>query len=156
MPKTLNSTRIVLLSIALFSNNLAFPSSEESEVTMVSAEFVQQYETALASHSWEKVSPLISERASVVFSNGTVHKGKEAVRVAYERNWKKITSESYEMTNVHWLLDSSDTAVYMFDFSWTGVIDGEATAGGGRGTAVIILENGKWQLLAEHLGYPEH
>ena len=130
--------------------------SAKDNTTMTPLDFAKQYELALATQKWEAVSPLIHERASVVFSNGSVHKGKDAIRAAYERNFETIKSEHYQITNLHWLLKSADTAVYMFDFAWTGVIAGEKASGGGRGTTVLLYEHGKWQLLAEHLGYPEH
>ena len=135
-----------LISIAALAAN----AGEEENVSP--SEFVKQYEAALATQKWEVVSPLIHENASVVFSSGSVHKGKDAVRAAYERNFEAIKNEDYKIANVHWLLDSSDSAAYMFDFFWTGVIGGQKASGAGRGTAVLIFENDKWQLLAEHLG----
>ncbi len=123
---------------------------------MSASNFIKRYEAALATQSWEEVSPLIHPRASVVFSDGTVHKGKNAVQKAYEANFVRIEHEKYEMTNIHWLLESEDSAAYMFDFSWTGIFEGKEASGGGRGTAVLVFESGKWLLLAEHLGYPEH
>ncbi len=115
-------------------------------------EFVKQYEAALGTQKWEKVSPLIHENASVVFSNGSIHKGKVAVRAAYERNFEAIENENYQIANVHWLFESSESAVYMFDFFWTGIISGQAASGAGRGTAVLVFDDDRWQLLAEHLG----
>ena len=149
------TVRVGVLCLILLATSSNIPISGE-EIAVTPLDFVEQYESALATQQWDAVSPLIHERASVVFSNGSVHKGKDAIRIAYERNFDAIKNEHYQVTNVHWLLDSADTAVYMFDFSWTGIIDGEEASGGGRGTAVLLLEDGRWQLLAEHLGYPEH
>jgi ketosteroid isomerase-like protein len=124
-------------------------------VGMSALDFVKQYEAALATQHWEAVSPLIHENASVAFSDGSVHRGKTAVRAAYERNFDTIEDEQYRITNVHWLLDSDQSAAYMFDFFWTGNVRGQAASGAGRGTAVLVFEGDRWQLLAEHLGpYP--
>ena len=128
----------------------------DEEILMPPADFIGRYEAALATQEWENVSPLIHDQASVVFSNGTVHKGKDAVQAAFERNFRAIEHERYQMRNVHWLLEKSDTAVFMFDFEWAGIIDGKEASGGGRGTSVLVNEDGRWLLLAEHLGYPEH
>lgn len=144
----------VMLGLIAASDSLAGTSKERNVVS--ASDFVQQYEAALATQSWSEVSPLVHARASVVFSNGTVHKGKDAVREAYERNFARIKHEKYQMTNVHWLLEAPDSAAYMFDFSWTGIFEGEEASGSGRGTAVLVFEDGRWLLLAEHLGYPEH
>ncbi len=149
------SERLRMQSQTLFAALLlvtALAANAQEDISVSASEFVHRYEAALATQQWEVVSPLIHENASVIFSNGTAHKGKVAVRAAYERNFAAIKNDTYAMTNVHWLLDTSDTAAYMFDFTWSGVINGQAAQGAGRGTAVLVRENGSWQLLAEHLG----
>jgi uncharacterized protein (TIGR02246 family) len=115
-------------------------------------DFVTTYEKALATQDWKSVAPLVHDNASVTFSDGSVHKGKPAVRAAFERNFRTIANEQYRISNIHWLLESEDAAVYLFDFHWTGRIEGRLAEGGGRGTSVLIRDEGKWLLLTEHLG----
>ncbi len=115
-------------------------------------QFVTNYEAALATQNWENVAPLICPHACVTFSGGSVHKGIKAIQDAYERNFSLIKSEEYLTSNVYWILKNKETAVYLFNFSWKGIIDGHQAAGSGRGTTVIINDNGLWKLLAEHLG----
>ena len=115
-------------------------------------DFIHAYEQALASQDWEQVEPLIHPDACVTFSNGTVHKGKALVQKAFESNFSLIRDEKYSMTNVHWVLKNAETAVYMFDFNWSGIINDKPASGGGRGTSVLIKVGDKWQLLVEHLG----
>lgn len=114
--------------------------------------FIASYEQALASQNWHKVSPLISDRVCVTFSNGTVHRGKEKVKAAFENNFAKIKSEKYEMHNVSWLTINDSYAVYIFKYQWTGIIDDKNHSGNGVGTSVIIKEDNNWKLLTEHLG----
>ncbi len=40
----------------------------------------------------------------------------------------------------------------LYDFNWQGIIEGEKCSGGGRGTSVLILEDGQWKIITEHLG----
>lgn len=115
-------------------------------------EFIRAYQQALASQDWTNVDPLVHENASVTFSNGTVHKGKSEVRRAFEKNFSLIKDEEYSIANVHWVTKSSEMAVYLFDFSWSGLINGQPASGSGRGTSVLIKESDRWQLLVEHLG----
>jgi ketosteroid isomerase-like protein len=115
-------------------------------------DFIRAYERALASQDWRQVEPLIHRDACVTFSNGTVHKGKAEVKRAFENNFSLIKDETYSMTNVHWVLKGVETAVYLFEFSWSGFIDAKPAHGAGRGTAVLIKEADEWQLLIEHLG----
>jgi|SRR5262245_15432787 len=115
-------------------------------------QFVRDYEAALATHDWSRVDRLIHEDACVTFSTGTVHMGKEAVRRAFEDNFRSIMEEHYEISNVHWVRRDPRIAVYLFDFTWTGVVRGKAARGDGRGTCVIVKDGSQWQLLVEHLG----
>lgn len=115
-------------------------------------DFVRRYERALASQDWRSVDPLLHDDVSVTFSDGSVHKSKAAVRAAFERNFEAIADEQYRISNVHWLLQSAAAAVYLFDFHWSGTIQGRPAAGEGRGTAVVVLDRETWRLLAEHLG----
>lgn len=115
-------------------------------------DFIIDYEKALATQDWKSVEPLISKRASVTFSTGAVHEGKEAVKTAFERNFKLIKSEEYKIKNVRWLFTNESTAVYLFDFSWKGIMNNQLIGGEGIGTSVLIREGAKWVLLTEHLG----
>ena len=118
-------------------------------------DFIRSYQDALASQSWALVDPLIHNNACVTFSNGTVHMGKAGVRSAYEANFATIKDEDYRIANVHWVRRDERIAVYLFDFSWRGRIDGNFAQGGGRGTAVLVREGSDWKLLVEHLGPPQ-
>jgi len=115
-------------------------------------DFIRAYELALASQNWGQVEPLVHTDACVTFSNGTVHKGKAAVQKAFEHNFTLIQDENYSISNVHWVMKAAETATYLFEFNWSGIINGKSSQGAGRGTCVLINEAGKWQLLIEHLG----
>lgn len=119
---------------------------------MTPEEFIRAYESALASQDWGQVEPLVHAEACVTFSNGTVHKGKAEVRKAFEHNFSLIKDETYSMRDVHWVLKNDLTAVYLFEFNWSGIINGKPVKGAGRGTSVLIKEGGAWRLLVEHLG----
>ncbi len=115
-------------------------------------EFIKSYERALGTKDWNIVEPLVSENVSVTFSNGTIHIGKENVQKAFEKNFSTIKNEKYAIKNVKWLVKDINYAVYLFEFNWTGIINGKSAAGNGIGTAVLIRENARWKLLTEHLG----
>jgi len=115
-------------------------------------DFVRGYEAALASQRWSALDPLVHDEVCVTFSTGAVHKGKAAVRRAFETNFASIEEETYAISNVHWVLRSEAFAVYLFDFRWSGRIDGQPARGGGRGSSVLVRVDGDWKLLVEHLG----
>jgi ketosteroid isomerase-like protein len=119
---------------------------------MTPEEFVKAWEAALATQDWSRVEPLVHPHACVTFSNGTSHRGREAVQAAFTRNFQMIQSEQYRMSNLHWVRKDNQFAVYLFEYEWKGLIDNQPAAGAGRGTQVLIHEGGQCQLLAEHLG----
>ena len=131
--------------LRLYMTNVSLP-------IMSPQDFIHQYEAALASQDWDLVAPLIHQDACVTFSNGAVHKGKEAIAEAYKKNFDLIKNEKYSVSDVHWIEVNETFAVYIFKFSWSGIIQGQQAQGFGRGTAVITQENGRWKLIAEHLG----
>ena len=115
-------------------------------------EFIRAYEKALATQDWSQVDALVHKDACVTFSNGTVHKGKPEVQRAFEKNFSLIKDEKHSISNVHWVMKNSETAVYLFEFRWSGIISEKLASGSGRGTCVLIKEADKWLLLIEHLG----
>lgn len=114
--------------------------------------FISQYEKALATQNWGNVAPLIAENAVVTFSSGYIHKGKSAIKTAFEKNFSLIKSEEYSIKNIHWIHQNETMAAYTFDFYWAGTVNEQLMKGAGRGSSVLILENEKWVLLVEHLG----
>lgn len=115
-------------------------------------EFIEAYERSLHTQSWKTVEPLIHDDACVTFSTGAVYKGKSQVQKAFETNFSLIKNEKYSISNVFWVKRSPDIAAYLFDFDWSGLINGRQVSGLGRGTSLLVKESGKWQLLIEHLG----
>jgi hypothetical protein len=118
---------------------------------MFPEQFIASYKAALATQLWVNVEPLVHLNACVTFSNGALHKGIAAIQAAYERNFALIKNEDYQMTNLHWVLKNDTTAVYVFDFSWKGIISGRSASGAGKGTAIIVCEKDEWKLIVEHL-----
>ena len=100
--------------------------------------FIKKYEAALATQDWQQVAPLVHPDVCVTFSSGSMHIGKAAVRQAFERNFSLIQDETYVIENVHWVKKGEDTAVYLFTFHWSGLINGEPASGAGTGSSVLI------------------
>jgi ketosteroid isomerase-like protein len=115
-------------------------------------DFIIQYESALAAQDWGVVSPLIHKDACVTFSNGCVFRGKNAIQTAFENNFTQIQEEEYSISDIYWVKKSDVYAVCLYSYYWSGLISGEPASGSGKGTSVIIKENGIWLLLVEHLG----
>ncbi len=50
-----------------------------------------------------------------------------------------------------WLIKSDEFALCVYEFDWSGEINGRPVAGGGRGTTAIARMGDKWQVVHEHL-----
>ena len=118
---------------------------------MTPTERLQAYEKALATQKWENISPFIHPDICVTFSEGT-HKGITAVEAAFRKTFALIQDETYTLSNIHWIHSDENFAVCIYNFHWSGLINGQMASGGGRGTSVLVNEAGNWLILTEHLG----
>ncbi|MGD1884421.1 MAG: hypothetical protein ACFB11_19245 [Paracoccaceae bacterium] len=73
---------------------------QELEPIVSAKSFVRDYQLALSTQDWNSVEPLISNDAIVIFSNGSLHAGKAAIRAAYQHNFNTISVEDYRIINV--------------------------------------------------------
>lgn len=131
---------------------VSITTGSEEEPPMTPETFLKDYEQALASQDWLQVAPLIHEDCTVTFSNGSTHRGKVAVRTAFERNFELIEDEEYTISEVHWVTRTEDFAVVTYVYDWSGLIRGERASGAGRGTSTLKREGEVWLLVSEHLG----
>ena len=106
---------------------------------------------ALATQSWEQVAPLIHVDCVAIFSEGT-YTGKAEVESAFRRTFSLIKDEKYWISDIHWVRETDTTAILSYIFSWSSIIEGVQTSGSGRGSSVLVYQDGKWQLICEHLG----
>jgi len=78
------------------------------------------------------------------------------VAYAYATNFERIKGDAYRMSGPRWVHRSTGSpdaaAVCVFDFDWSGLVDGRSVSGRGCGTIVLVQTNDGWRLIAEHLG----
>lgn len=113
--------------------------------------FIKQYETALGTQNWKQVKAFIHPSACITFSDGSRHVGKEAIQKAFERNFALIQNEEYSMSKIQWILKKKNTAYFIFDFAWKGLINGSEASGSGIGNMLLRKEEDTWLVLAENL-----
>jgi ketosteroid isomerase-like protein len=114
-------------------------------------EFIETYEKALTNQSWEHVAPLIHEHCVTTFTEGT-YIGKAEVESAFRKTFALIKDEKFVISNIHWVQETEHTAIFIYTYSWSGIIEGRFVTGSGRGTSVLTKHNGTWKLICEHLG----
>jgi uncharacterized protein (TIGR02246 family) len=118
---------------------------------MSPADFMRLYEVAANAHDLEAMLNLIADDALFLFSDGTAHFGKGAIRKAIQANFDTIEDEIYRVSDVKWLGQSETIAVCVYAFEWSGIILGKAAGGAGRGTTVLRCQDGDWRVVHEHL-----
>ncbi len=118
-------------------------------------DFMREYERATRRHGLEATLSMIDDEAVYLFSDGSAHVGKQAIEIAIGRNFEIIRDEVYSIDNLRWLVNSEETAVCVYDFSWTGLVNGKPASGSGRGTTVLIRSGESWKVAHEHLSKGE-
>ena len=125
------------------------------------AETIMNHETALKSyveklntHSWDQIAPHVTEEAVFIFTEDTFV-GKAAAKGAFEKTFKLIENEVFSLHDIVWSVVTEDVASCRYEFRWKGLIEGQESSGGGRGTTILNKVDGRWLIAHEHLGpYP--
>jgi hypothetical protein len=123
---------------------------------MAPDEFLREYESSGRTGGVEHTLRLIDEQAVYWFSDGTSHVGKPAVERAIRRNSELIKDETYRISDVVWVAQSSEIAACIYRFDWSGILRGAPASGSGRGTAVLARKGDSWVVVHEHLSKGEH
>lgn len=113
--------------------------------------FLAVYEQTLALQSWDARAPLIDETACFVFSDGT-YQGKAQIERAIRSTFALINDETYRLEDVYWVHVAADCALCTYQFVWSGLINGVASQGSGRGTSLLVNDATGWKIKHEHLG----
>jgi len=112
---------------------------------------MREYEAAANRHDLQAMLAMIADDAIFWFSDQSAHVGKLAIASAIQSNFDAIKNEQYRIENLNWLAASDDIAACVYEFRWSGEVNGKPASGGGRGTSLIRRIDGKWRLVHEHL-----
>lgn len=123
---------------------------------MTPAEFMRKFETSSGAGGLDSTLALIDDAAVYWFSDGTAHVGKSAIERVFRRNAELIKSDTYRISNIVWIAQSSEFAACVYRFDWAGTIAGEPASGSGRGTSVLRRRGDGWVIIHEHLSKGEH
>ncbi len=114
--------------------------------------FLRAFEEASASRDFDEVAEIHPD-AIFRFTDGDF-RGRDAIRLAFEKTWAwDVADERYYLTNLRVLAADTHSASVTYDFHWTGAARGRPFHTVGRGTAVVVLVDGKPQLIHEHLSH---
>jgi ketosteroid isomerase-like protein len=138
---------------AFFCAQPRFPLSA-SDTTMNHETALSSYVEKLNTHSWDQIAPCVTEDAVFLFTEDTFV-GKAAAKAAFEKTFKLIENEVFSLHDIAWTVVTDEVATCHYEFRWKGLISGQESSGGGRGTTILRRVDGRWLIAHEHLGpYP--
>ncbi len=114
-------------------------------------DFMIAYERVMNARDLVAASRMIDGNAIYLFSNETVHRGRKAVLQAIANNFDSIQGETFSFANLTWFIETDEVAACIYDFSWSGLIEGKPVSGSGRGTSVLKRSGETWKVIQEHL-----
>ena len=125
-----------------------------AEMRMNHTDALASYVQKLNTHSWDEIAPRVTDDAVFIFTESTFV-GKEAAKAAFEKTFTLIQEEEYSIHDVSWTAVTESMASCHYEYRWKGLIDGQKSSGGGRGTSILLKVDGRWLIAHEHLGpYP--
>ena len=116
-------------------------------------QFLNRFEEIAAKENFDLLQDMIHDNAFFRFNDGDFF-GKQAVRAAFEKTWKGSTTikkERFFLTDIQVLTVDGKSATATYTYNWEGSMDGRSFRIQGRGTRVLVTENGRLQIIHEHL-----
>jgi hypothetical protein len=116
-------------------------------------QFLDCFESLAGQEDFRRIEGMVHERAYFRFNDGDFI-GRDAVRAAFEKTWKGspgIRKERFYLTDVTVLTTDRATATVTYTYNWEGIVDEKPFRFQGRGTRVIVREDGRLQIIHEHL-----
>ncbi|MBF8964065.1 DUF4440 domain-containing protein [Pontibacter sp. FD36] len=115
--------------------------------------FIKNYVDATNTHDFANVQPLLMPDA-IYWFNKEASEGMAAVKVNFERTWSYLPDEVYGIENIKWLSVEKGSATCIYEYTYQGTHAGKPVSGRGRGTSVLVKQDGKWRIAHEHLSIP--
>ena len=121
-------------------------------------QFLNRFEEIAGEENFDLIQDMVHDNAFFRFNDGDFV-GKQAVRAAFEKTWKGSTNvrkERFYLTDIQVLTVDARSATATYTYNWEGSMDGRSFRIQGRGTRVIVLQDGRPQIIHEHLSrYPK-
>lgn len=120
--------------------------------------FLHHFEEMVSREDFDLIQQMVHEHAFFRFNDGDF-KGKAAVRGAFEKTWKgsaNVKKVRFYLTDIVVLSVDARSATATYTYNWEGSMDGQSFRIEGRGTRVLVVAEGRIQIIHEHLSrYPK-
>ena len=121
-------------------------------------EFLNRFEEIAATENFDLIQDMVHDKAFFRFNDGDFV-GKDAIRGVFEKTWKgsdNVKKERFYLTDIEVLTVDASSATATYTYNWEGTMDKRSFRIQGRGTRVLVVDNGRLQIIHEHLSrYPQ-
>ena len=116
-------------------------------------QFLHQFDELADKKNFSLISDMIHEHAFFRFNDGDFV-GRQAVKGAFERTWQSgsnVQNQRFFLTDIVVLSTDVASATVTYTYNWEGVREGRQIRIQGRGTRVLVRQQGRLQIIHEHL-----
>jgi SnoaL-like domain len=118
-------------------------------------QFLNRFEEIAEKENFDLIQHMIHDNAFFRFNDGDFVE-KQAIRGVFEKTWKgsaNVKKERFYLTDIQVLTVDAKSATATYTYNWEGSMDGRSFRIQGRGTRVLVVENGQLQIIHEHLSH---
>ncbi|MGL4573731.1 MAG: nuclear transport factor 2 family protein, partial [Burkholderiaceae bacterium] len=112
------------------------------------------FEQLAEKEDFSLICDMIHEHAFFRFNDGDFV-GRAAVQAVFEKTWKSVPANvkkvRFYLTDIVVLSTDHASATATYTYNWEGAQDGKSFTIQGRGTRVMVMEQGRLQIIHEHL-----
>jgi Domain of unknown function (DUF4440) len=120
----------------------------------VLVEFLNHFEELAEKEDFSLIEGMIHEQAFFRFNDGDFV-GRAAVQAVFEKTWGSVPAGvkkvRFYLTDIVVLSTDYASATATYTYNWEGAQDGKPFTIQGRGTRVMVMEQGRLQIIHEHL-----
>jgi len=113
--------------------------------------FMDEYQQALMSTNWDKLSSFFHDNCAMLYSDGT-YIGKKALKKAFEKTFLLMKKGDFRISNIHCSIITDQFCTCLFKLSWSAEVCGDKIIGEDRGTCSLVVVDNSWQIINQHLG----
>jgi ketosteroid isomerase-like protein len=115
--------------------------------------FLEDFEQLAEREDFGLIREMIDEHAFFRFNDGDFV-GRPAIQAAFERTWRgdpTVKKARFYLSDITVLTVDARTATATYTYNWEGSQGDRAFAVSGRGTRVLVRDDGAFRIVHEHL-----
>jgi ketosteroid isomerase-like protein len=144
-------TLILCLGTACFTGGAHMSETVLSKDAVI--QFLNRFEEIAEKENFDLIQDMVHDQAFFRFNDGDFV-GKQAIRGIFEKTWKgspNVKKVRFYLSDIQVLTVDAKSATATYTYNWEGAMDGKSFRIQGRGTRVLVVDNGRLQIIHEHL-----